>query len=230
MFGMYCRLIIAFRKSLYNRSRYYNSTIGVTRMKNKTISVIVLTLIFTLSLQTIIASATSVLTDPTISYGGSVYNGDGSYTFTYYVTSNTPLVKKWQLHSPCFKHNGPTVTVKAEDSTYGVFTPDWSMNKAQNYIEFKHESKEPFTDGMTRTYNVTVWSGTYSGMIEGKVDYMLHWPPGKELEGKITGPMCTPGFEVDESPLGTLGILIPLGAAAALMGLYSKKGMISLGL
>ena len=41
---------------------------------------------------------------PSISYGGVVNNGDGTYTFTYDVTSGTPVVKKWKLYSTCFKN------------------------------------------------------------------------------------------------------------------------------
>ncbi|GAG38799.1 unnamed protein product [marine sediment metagenome] len=191
-------------------------------VNKKLLLTLLLAVSFALSLQSLIISAPPQV-PPTINYGGSVYNGDGSYTFTYYVTSNCPVIKKWQLYSPCFKHNGPTVTAEAEDSTYGAFTPDWYMNKTQHYIEFKHESKQKFTDGLTRTYKVTIWAGTYSGMIEGDVDYTLHWPSCTEVEGTIEGPLCVPGFEVDESPLGTLGTLIPLGAAFALIGLYNKR-------
>ena len=187
--------------------------------------VLAITLIIFLQSYLVYAPANKVQTPPTISYGGSQYIGGGGYTYTYYVTSGDPVVKKWQLHSTCFKHNGPTITVEAEDDTYGVFTPDWNMNKAQHFIEFKHESKQKFTDGLTRTYRITVWSGYYSPMTTADVDYSLKWPPGKDEEGKISGPVCPPDFVIDESPLGTLGILIPLGAALTLFAFTNKRGL-----
>jgi hypothetical protein len=96
------------------------------------------------------------------------------------------------------------------------------MNKAQHYIEFKHESKQKFTDGLTRTYRITIWSGYYSPLSTAQVDYSLKWPSGEDLEGTITGPACPPDFVVDESPLGTLGVIVPLSAALALLGLSNK--------
>ena len=165
-------------------------------------------------------------TPPSISYVGVVNNGDGTYTFTYYVTSGDPVVKKWQLHSPCFKQ-GADISAEAWDSTEGTFTPDWNLNPGQNYIEFKHESKQPFTDGMTRTYEITINIGSYGGIQTGPVDYMLHWPPGTQVDGTITGPICPPDFVIPETPLGVIGPLTSLLAAAGLLAAF-KKNLISI--
>jgi len=164
---------------------------------------------------------------PSISYGGVVNHGDGTYTFTYYVTSGTPVVKKWTLYSTCFKNKFVVVTAEAWDSTYGDFTPDFSINKGQGYIEFKHESKEPFTNGMTRTYYITLNIYSYAGIPTGDVQYGIHWPSGKKLEGLITGPMCPPDMVISESPLGVIGPLTSLLAAAGLFVVF-KKNLISI--
>lgn len=163
-------------------------------------------------------------TQPSITYGGVVWNGDGSYTFTYYVTSGEPLVKKWQLHSPCFKQ-GADISAEAEDSVNEIFTPDWNLNPGKNYIEFKHDSKQPFEDGMTRTYRITI-VGNYEGVTVGDVGYMLHWPPGKEIDGIIEGPICS-DFVIPESPLGVIGSLTAFLTAAGLLVAF-KKNLISI--
>ena len=187
------------------------------------VSLIVLSL--GISTLTIGVPAPPVKTEPSISYGGVEYVGDGKYTFTYYVTSGEPVVKKWQLHSPCFKQ-GAKISAEAEDSVNGIFIPDWNLNPGQNYIEFKHESKQPFEEGMTRTYRITLNVG-YGAMSVGELDYMLHWPPGKQKDGTITGPLCPPDFVIPETTLGVIGPLASLLAAAGLVAAF-KKGLISI--
>ena len=137
-------------------------------------------------------------------------------------------MKKWQLYSPCFRKGGPTITVKAQDPGDPMFEPHWNMNPGQNYIEFKHEVDHQFTDGLTRTYYITVHTGDYyAGIGTGNVDYLLHWPPGTNIEGDIMGPICAPDFVIPETTLGTIGSLIPLIIAAVLVA-ASKKNLISI--
>ena len=67
---------------------------------------------------------------------------------------------------------------------------------------------------MTRTYYLTLDIAYYGGISVTDVDYMLHWPSGKGVEGIITGPICPPDFVVLETPLGVLGSVTFLFAAA----------------
>ncbi len=55
------------------------------------------------------------------------------------------------------------------------------------------------------------------------VDYMLHWPPGTDVEGTIPGPICPPDFIIPETNLGTLGPVLSLAAATALFAAYKKN-------
>jgi hypothetical protein len=79
---------------------------------------------------------------------------------------------------------------------------------------------------MTRTYYITLDIGYYGGIPVSVVDYLLHWPPGTQLEGTITGPTCPPGFVIPETPLGVIGTLTSLLAATGLLAVF-KKGLIS---
>ena len=108
------------------------------------------------------------------------------------------------------------------------FEPHWNLNPGQNYIEFKHEVDHQFTDGLTRTYYITLDFGTYyTALTVDNIDYQLHWPPGTKIEGIILGPICPPDFIIPENPLGTLGAIIPLIAALGLVA-ATKKNWISI--
>jgi len=201
----------------------------VKNVNKKLLLTLLLAVSFVLSLQSLIISAPPQV-EPTITYEGVTNNGDGSYTFEYKIYSGVPVVKRWRLYSPCFKMGGAEVSVLAKDDCEPLWTPIWTMNKADHYIEFNHESDHPFTSCKPRTYYITLYVGNYiglpyTGLPVGNVNYLIKWPSAQDITGVITGPLCPPDFVIPEFPLGTLGILIPLAAAIALMRLYYKRSL-----
>ena len=65
----------------------------------------------------------------------------------------------------------------------------------------------------------------YTACRIGDTTYIIK---GAELTTEATtGPTCGPGFYIPESPLGTLGAIIPLLAALGLV-IASKKDIITI--
>jgi len=129
-------------------------------------------------------------------------------TFEYRLTSgDSPVLKQWELYSSCFTSKK---IVKVSEQ--------FSVNPSKNYMRFdtKYDTDE------TRIVKITLQLEYYS-MIIGDIDYILFWPKGPEVTGTVLGPMCPPDLVIPESPLGTLGILLPFSTAIGLAYAFERK-------
>jgi len=150
----------------------------------------ILVLILTSTLTNYV-SAQDTETPPRIYYGGAETNDAESYTLIYHVISGTPNITKWQLYSSFFEKTDLHIQVIAQDEVEDsqTFIPLYIHNPSLGYIEFNHESDHKFSDELIRTYNITINTITYSGIIIDDIEYKILWPPGTQFTGTIQGPV-----------------------------------------
>ena len=144
-------------------------------------------------------------TPSTIEFMGATPVGPNKVKITYKLTSGDPVLKQWEIFSPCF----------TRDKIVSV-SERYSLNPAQNRLRFTIH----YGVGEIRYIEIVLKVDYYS-MVLGMLDYKLQWDPYK-TEGKIEGPICTPDFIIPENNLGTLGILTSLLAAIGLMATRGK--------
>ena len=167
----------------------------------------ILTIILTLSLLGIQASANGN-TPSTIEFMGAVPVSPTQVKVTYRLTSGDPVLKQWEIYSPCF----------TKDRIVSV-SERYSLNPAQNRLRFTIQ----YGVGEVRDIEIVLKVDYYS-MTLGMLDYKLQWDPYK-TEGQVEGPTCAsaPVFVVPETPLGAIGPLLSLLAAAGLLAAFKKN-------
>jgi len=127
-----------------------------------------------------------------VSYGGEKNNGDGSYTFTYIVTSGAPIITKFRLYSSIFESGDVELSINAYNETIDtdLFEPSWILYVDEGCIEFIHESDYPYGNGTTIVYQISIDTKSYTGNTIGDIDYQIDHPPAQRIEGKILGPIA----------------------------------------
>ena len=177
-------------------------------MKNriKTLVIIgLLTIILTVPTAITFADPDKKIATPsTIEFMGATPVSPTKVKFTYKLTSGEPVLKQWEIFSPCF----------TRDKIVSV-SERYSLNPAHNRLRFTIH----YGVGEVRMIEIVLKVDYYS-MVIGMLDYKLQWDPYK-TEGQIEGPLCTPDFVIPENNIGTLGILTSLIAA---LGLVAARG------
>ena len=181
-------------------------------MKNKHLKFLFITaLTFMLAVSANVVAGPKLGTPPTIEYVTHYLNSDLTVTFEYRLTSgDSPVLKQWELYSSCFTSKK---IIKVSEQ--------FSVNPSKNYMRFdtKYDSDE------SRIVKITLQLDYYSMVIDD-IDYVLRWPPGTDVTGKVLGPICPPDFVVPEGPMGTLGILLPFSVALGLVYAFGKRKII----
>ena len=135
---------------------------------------------------------------------------------TYKLTSGDPVLKQWEIYSPCFTR-ARIVSVSER----------YSLNPAQNRLRFTIH----YGVGEIRYIEIVLKVDYYS-MTLGMLDYKLQWDPYKtegQVEGPTCGPINGPDFIIPENSLGTIGILASLLAAFGLVAASNKNLLIKIG-
>ena len=175
----------------------------------------ILTIILTLSLlgTTIHAAPTTKPTTPsTIEFMGAVPVSPTQVKVTYKLTSGDPVLKQWEIYSPCFT-KARIVSVSER----------YSLNPAQNRLRFTIH----YGVGEIRMIEIVLKVDYYSMQL-GMLDYKLQWDPYK-TEGQVEGPICIPKLVIPENNLGTAGVVASLLAALGLVAASNKNLLIKIG-
>jgi hypothetical protein len=145
-------------------------------------------------------------TPPQIEYIGYSTNSDQTITFEYRLTSGEPVLKQFELLSPCF----------TKDRIVSV-SERYSLNPSKNRLRFTKK----FSPGEVRIVQITLRSNYYQGISAGQIDYNLNWEPNK-ASGHITGPVPPSGSASFNNVSGQLGTLLSSGLALALVNGVKK--------
>ena len=167
-----------------------------------------LIVLITLSIMTVAVGApptTKPKIPPTITFISAVPVDAVKVKLTYELTSGDPVLKQWDIYSPCF----------TKEKIVSV-SESYSLNPAQNRLRFTNH----YGIGETRRVEIVLKVDYYS-MIIGMLNYNLHWEPYQD-SGTIEGPICPPDFVIPETPLGVIGSLTSLLAAAGLLAAFRR--------
>ncbi len=126
-------------------------------------------------------------TPPEIQYLGHTTNGD-QITFRYRLTSGEPVLKQWEISSPCF----------TKDRIVSV-SERYSLNPAKNRLRFTIK----YSEGESRTIAITLKTNYYQGIMVDDIGYDLYWEPNKS-SGEIQGPVLPSQYFAFNSASGQL--------------------------
>lgn len=182
----------------------------MVEMKNKSrIVSMILLLSCALMLSTITfhasAKKTHPGTSPQIKYLGHTPNGD-LITFRYQLTSGEPVLKQWEIISPCF----------TKDRIVSV-SEKYSLNPAKNRLRFNIK----YSEGEVRIVAITLKTNYYQGIMEGDIGYSLYWEPNKS-SGEIKGPVLPSQYLEYNEVSGQLGTIVSSTLSLTLVAGFRK--------